>query len=255
MERTGADYNIFNDFCRERGRLNGLLPIFLLSVMFTLLFPVSGICNERYAYASVEKRLIGFISDYYGQKNDIHIKLNSQPSSLRDETLKIKDINFAKLPDSNGYGICSVELEDKKKTVRNVLVAFKVMNKKKVYVLNENMNKGDIITSDKITVKEVILNEDKRNYPTDREDVVGKLLKRDLNAGSAITKDVIEDHFVIKRNDIVSITIEHKRLLVKAKGRAIDRGKIGDVIRVKNLTSQKEVLGRVTGSGIVNVEM
>ncbi|MCX8111071.1 MAG: flagellar basal body P-ring formation chaperone FlgA [Syntrophorhabdaceae bacterium] len=243
----------YNDFCGERERPNRLIPVLLLFFILTLLSPLTGICNDRYAY--LEKRIVGFISDYYGQKNDIHIKLNSQSSVLRDESLRLKDINFAKLPDSNGNGICSIEVEDKRRTVRNVLVAFKVMNRKKIYVLKENMNKGEIITADKVTVKEIILNEDKRIYPSDTEDVVGKLLKRDLNAGTAITKDVLEDHFIIKRNDIVSIIIEQKRLLVKAKGRAIDRGKIGDVIRVKNLTSQKEVLGRITGSGTVNVEM
>jgi len=225
----------------------------LLILILILFFPVTSICKEQ--QVSVERRLIGFISDYYGQKNDILIKLNSQPSVLRDDSVKVRDINFAKLPDSNGYGICSVEVEDKKKTIKNVFVAFKVMNKKKIYVLKENMARGEIISADKIAVKEVILNDDKRNYPTEIEDVVGKMLKRDLNAGIAITKDVIEDHFVVKRNDIVNIIIEYKRLVVKTKGRAIDRGRIGDVIRVKNLTSQKEVLGRVTGSGIVNVEM
>jgi len=230
------------------GRVIGLLILIL-----TLFSPVTSICKEQ--QVSVDRRLIGFISEYYGQKNDILIKLNSQPSVLRDDSVKVRDISFAKLPDSNGNGICSVELEDKKKTIRNVLVAFKVMNKKKIYVLNENMVRGEIITADKITVKEIVLNEDKRNYPAEIEDVVGKMLKRDLNRGTAITKDVIEDHFVIKRNDIVNIIIEHKRLVVKTKGRAIDRGKVGDVIRVKNLTSQKEVMGRVTGSGIINVEM
>lgn len=233
-------------------RADGLQVIFLILIL-TLFFPASGICKDRNAF--VEKRLIDFISGYYSQKNDIQITLNNQPSVLKDENVNVRTINFSRLPDSNGYGICAVELEDKRRQIKNVFVAFRVMHKKKVYVLKEAMKRGEIITEDRVTPREVILNDYKRGYPSEAEDVVGKQLKRDLNAGTAITKDMMEDYFVIKRSDIVVITMEHKRLVVRAKGRAIERGRIGDVIKVKNLTSQKEVLGRVTGSGIVNVGM
>ncbi len=244
-------FKTYNHFSGERGRLNGLLFFTVLTSI--LFFTVNGLCSER--YTSIEKRLIDFISSYYGQKDGIHIQLNNQPSILKDESLKIRSVNFSRLPDSNGNGICFVEVVDKKGQARNVFVAFKAMHKKRIYVLKEAMKRGEIITEDKIVSKEIIFNEDEKGYPSEVEDIVGKQLKRDLNAGTAITKDMIEDYFVIKRNDLVNIVLEYKKLIVKAKGRAIDRGRIGDFIRVKNLTSQKEVLGKVTGSGIVKVEM
>ncbi len=244
-------FKIYNHFSGERGRLNGLLFFTILTLF--LFFSPNGLCSER--YTSIEKRLNDFISSYYGEQDGIHIQLNNQPSILKDESLKIRSVNFSRLPDSNGYGICSVEVVDKRGQAKNVFVAFKAMHKKRIYVLKEAMKRGEIITEDKIVSKEIIFNEDKKAYPSEVEDIVGKQLKRDLNAGTALTKDVMEDYFVIKRNEIVSIVIEHKKLVVKAKGRAIDRGRIGDFIRVKNLTSQKEILGKVTGSGIVNVEM
>ncbi len=241
----------YNDFSREKGRLNRLSPFFIL--LLVLIFSANGLCEERYTL--LESRLIDFISGYYGQKNGMHIQLNNQPSILKDDSMKARNINFSRLPDSNGYGICSVEVVDKRGQTRNVFVAFKAMHKKRIYVLKEAMKRGEIITENKVIAREIIFNDDKKGYPSEIEDIVGKQLKRDLNAGTAITRDVVEDYFVIKRNEIVSIVIEHKKLVVKAKGRAIDRGRIGDFIRVKNLTSQKEILGKVTASGIVNVEM
>lgn len=230
-----------------------VIPYMLLTVLVILFFPVKGICNER--YANGETKIIDFINDYYGKREGIQVTLNNRPAALNEKDIKIKNITFARLPDSNGNGICAVEVFDKRNMTRNVFVPFKVIHKRKVYVLKEDMKKGEIIKEKNISVREILLNEDKRDYPSDIEDVVGKMLKRDVSANSVLTKGVLEDHFVIKRNEIVSIVLENKKLMVKAKGRAIDRGRMGDVIRVKNLTSQKEILGRVTGSGVVNVDI
>ncbi|MCX7965206.1 MAG: flagellar basal body P-ring formation chaperone FlgA [Syntrophorhabdaceae bacterium] len=227
---------------------------FLLILVCTFLLPLSGICNDG-KYGNGETKIIDFINSYYTKKEDINITLNNRPSALNEKDIKIKNITFVKLPDSNGNGICVVEVMDKRNLTRNLFVPFKVTQKKRIYVLKEDMKKGEIITEDKVTVREIIFNEDKKDYPSEIDDVVGKMLKRDLSANTVITKGILEDYFVIKRNDIVSIVLENKKLMVKTKGRAIDRGRIGDVIRVKNLTSQREILGRVTGSGIVHVDM
>ena len=44
-------------------------------------------------------------------------------------------------------------------------------------------------------------------------------------------------------------------MCIRDRGRAIEKGKIGDVIRVKNVSSNKEILGKVVGSGVVTVDM
>jgi len=222
-------------------------------IIIAWLIPVSGMCAEK--RSSIDATIINFISDYYGKKTDIKISLTNQPSILKEGDVKVKNITFARLPDNNGNGICALEVVDTRKMTRNVFVPFKIMEKKRIYVLKENLKRGEILTEDKLAYKDIILREDRRDYPEDLEDIVGKRLKRDLSANSVITKNVLEDHFVIKRNDIVSIVLENKKFMVKAKGRALDKGRIGDVIRVKNLTSHREIAGRVVADSIVTVDM
>jgi len=222
-------------------------------IIIAWLIPVSGMCAEK--RSSIDATIINFISDYYGKKTDIKISLTNQPSILKEGDVKVKNITFARLPDTNGNGICALEVVDTRKMTRNVFVPFKIMEKKRIYVLKENLKRGEILTEDKLAYKDIILREDRRDYPEDLEDIVGKRLKRDLSANSVITKNVLEDHFVIKRNDIVSIVLENKKFMVKAKGRALDKGRIGDVIRVKNLTSHREIAGRVVADSIVTVDM
>ncbi|HQJ94463.1 MAG TPA: flagellar basal body P-ring formation chaperone FlgA, partial [Syntrophorhabdaceae bacterium] len=138
---------------------------------------------------------------------------------------------------------------------KNVHVSFKVFVKKHIYVLKQNLKRGDVINAGDIIKKEILLNENKGRYPLDIEKIIGKTVKKDINAGTVVKNDMIEDRYVVKTNEIVSILAQNNRIMVKTKGRAIEKGKIGDVIRVKNVSSNKEILGKVVGSGVVTVDM
>jgi flagella basal body P-ring formation protein FlgA len=68
-----------------------------------------------------------------------------------------------------------------------------------------------------------------------------------------ITLKVLEDPTAIQKGEVVNITAQNRRLLVQGKGTALEKGKMGDVVRVKS-TSGKEIAGKVTGSNTVSVE-
>jgi flagella basal body P-ring formation protein FlgA len=247
------DITVNNDFCREKGRLNGLLLwvfICLLSSVFCLLPSVSYAARQ----STVEVQLINFIKQFYEDREGIQVKFNSYPSILK-ENASVNHINFTKIPDANGDGICTMEVTTKQGFRKNVHVSFKVFVKKHIYVLKQNLKRGDVINAGDIIKKEILLNENKGRYPLDIEEIIGKTVKKDINAGTVVKNDMIEDRYVVKTNEIVSILAQNNRIMVKTKGRAIEKGKIGDVIRVKNVSSNKEILGKVVGSGVVTVDM
>ena len=236
---------------QESVRIRFVLYILLFTIHY-LLFTFSPVFAAE--QSSVEEKVTSFIKQFYSEKGDVYIRFNNSPEVLKDKA-KVSHINFAKVPDSNGDGLCTIEIEDKRGVKRNVYVSFRASNKKKLFVLKQNLKKGDVITARDIAKKEVFLSEDKGNYPSAIEDVIGKVIKKDVNAGAVFTNDMIEDNYVIKKNEIINVVAQSKRLSVQTKGRAEEKGRIGDTIRVKNMTSQKEILGKVTGSGVVNVDM
>ncbi|MCX5815066.1 MAG: flagellar basal body P-ring formation chaperone FlgA [Proteobacteria bacterium] len=236
---------------QESMRTRFVLYILLFTIHYSLFTAFAVFAADQ---STVEVKLTNFIKQFYSEKGDVYIKFNNYPEVLKDKA-KVSHINFAKVPDSNGDGLCTVEIEDKRGLRRNVYVSFKALNKKRLYALKQNLKKGDIVTARDIAKKEVFLNENKGNYPSEIEDVIGKVIKKDVNAGAVFTNDMIEDNYVIKKNEIINVVAQSKRLSVQTKGRAEEKGRIGDTIRVKNMTSQKEILGKVTGSGVVNVDM
>ncbi|MCX5807260.1 MAG: flagellar basal body P-ring formation chaperone FlgA [Proteobacteria bacterium] len=236
----------------KSGRQKGMRINTILYVLIYSLFIASAAFAAE--VPTVEAKIKDFIRKFYNEREDVYIKLNHLPDSLKDKS-RVKHINFAKIPDSNGDGLCLVEIDEKHGRTKNVYVSFRVSNKKKMFVLKQAAKKGDIVRSDDIFVKEVYLNGNGMDYPLKIGDVMGKALKRDVSAGTVITSQVLEDSFVMQRGDTVNIVAENKKLLVQTKGRTLERGKIGDFIRVKNLTSNKEIVGRVVGSGTVNVDL
>ena len=247
-EKSKKYVTSINDFCR----LIFCVLFCLLPSAFCLLPSASSLFAAE--QSTVETKLVNFIKQFYEEKENVNVKFNSYPSALRGNA-KVNHINFAKVPDSNGDGICTIEVEEKKGFRRNVHVSFRVFSKKSIYVLKQNLKKGDFINRGDITRKEISMNDNKGKYPLDIEDVVGKTVKKDLNAGAVIRNDMIEDRYAVKRNEIVNIVVQSNRLSVQTKGRAIEKGKVGDIIRVKNVSSNKEILGKVMGSGVVSVDM
>jgi len=93
----------------------------------------------------------------------------------------------------------------------------------------------------------------KDNYILKKEEPVGKVAKRRMKFGKSVKKTDIEFSSVIKKGDSVAIRYINKNLLIEAVGISTEFGAIGDIIKVKNLNSNKILRGRVVDYGIIEV--
>ncbi len=224
----------------------------LLLTMNFLLFTVS--CVIAAGTSTVEDGIVSFIKQFYDDGENVYVRFNNLPEALQDK-VKIRHIDFVKVPDSKGNGLCLVEIEGRNNRPKTVYVSFRAQTKRKLFVLKQSVRRGDTIHSGDLMVKDTFMAEDAGVYPARIEDAVGKIVKRDMAAGTAITSQALEDSFAVQRGDTVDIVADNKRLSVQAKGITLEKGKLGDRVRVKNLTSDKEVVGRVAGNGVVRVDL
>jgi flagellar basal body P-ring formation protein FlgA len=107
----------------------------------------------------------------------------------------------------------------------------------------------------KFTVKETHLGGSSAQYVTQQEDLEGKIFKKDLSGGTILTVQHVEERVLVNRGELVSIVVENGNLVARTKGKALEKGKIGDSIRVRNVSSGREVVGLVTGNGTVAVKL
>jgi len=80
-------------------------------------------------------------------------------------------------------------------------------------------------------------------------DALGLEARVTIYAGRPVRAGDLGPPAVVERNQIVPISFLSGGLTIKAVGRALARGGVGDVIRVMNLESRTTVSGRIAPDG------
>jgi flagella basal body P-ring formation protein FlgA len=85
------------------------------------------------------------------------------------------------------------------------------------------------------------------------EHVIGQEARNTLYAGRPILLDDIGPPALVARNQIVLLVFERNGLSITTEGRSLERGGVGDQIRIMNLTSRATLFGQVNQDGSVTV--
>lgn len=225
----------------------------LFITFIVTIISLSGMNAYSQDQSFIEAKISDFIRKIYSDDDDLKVKFGNIPTPLRGKP-NIKSINFTKVPDAKGEGVCLVEVEGKNNKDRSFYVPFRAISKTKIFVLTHSGKKNDVLRPESITAKETVLNDKKPAYPSKLEDIVGRTLKKDVTAGTVITYSMLDDPVVIQKGEIVNVVAENKKLMVKTKGKAMEKGKVGDSIRVRNVHSDKEIFGTVVDDNTILVK-
>lgn len=124
-----------------------------------------------------------------------------------------------------------------------------------VPVLANRIMRGETITESDI--KWVSLSEARlsRTAITDLDKLVGMAAKRSIQAGKTISENDVQRPLLVNRGQIVTMLLTTPSMQLSAKGRALQAGSAGDVIRISNSQTSTVIDAVVTGSGRVRVDM
>ena len=200
----------------------------------------------------VEHQIAAMLKGAYGRPN-AQVKLESVPAHLKQH-VRIKSVNLHKVPDVAGKGLAIVEFEGEDGRLRTSYVPFRVYENKRLFYVKKAMARGNTLMTEDLGSQERVVGEGELIYPGDEDDVVGKVLKKNVAAGTVLTNQMLDSPRVIRRGGLVTIVGQSGPLFVKARGKAEEPGRLGDKIRVKNLSSGREVVGTVADDGTIIVE-
>ena len=123
-----------------------------------------------------------------------------------------------------------------------------------VLCTTRRLSRHEVLTPDDIkTVRQNItmLGSDLLSSP---EEAVGKRLTTSLRAGTVLRSSHLDEPPLIHRGDLVTIVARGQQLRATVPGEARGSGARGELIRVKNLMSRKELYAKVVSSGTVEVQ-
>lgn len=139
------------------------------------------------------------------------------------------------------------------KVVQNVAVRAELEAIAPVVVAAADLARGVVLTAQDLKLAELDLGT-VRNPCFDLEELVGQKITRPVRLGTPFDRNMVELPAVIKRGELVTIRIRQAGLQLTAKGEALKDGRAGESIRVRNSSSNKDILCRVVAPGLVEVE-
>ena len=84
-------------------------------------------------------------------------------------------------------------------------------------------------------------------------DVIGQEARTALYANRPILFDQLGPPALIERNQIIQLKFAGSSLVISTEGRALERGGVGDRVRIMNLSSRTTLFGYVQADGHVAV--
>ncbi len=88
----------------------------------------------------------------------------------------------------------------------------------------------------------------------DPAQALGQKLKTSLPAGALLSAQHLDAPPLVRRGELVTITASSANVRITAPGEARNTGALGEVIKVKNLMSRREIHARIAGPGAVETE-
>ncbi len=137
---------------------------------------------------------------------------------------------------------------------RKIIVSGKINVFKEVVKAARTINRGDIISSQDITLVSEKVKYNRNNLLTDTKEIIGKRATRRIQADQPIQTSMFEVPPAVEKGDRVIIKAESNQLLITASGKALEEGCVGDQIRVMNINSGREIVATVRRTSLVEVQ-
>ncbi len=123
-----------------------------------------------------------------------------------------------------------------------------------VPVLNRRVLIGEVISAKDIQWIKVRASRLQTNTIVNETDLVGHTPKRGLRSGYPVLASAVQRPVLVAKGSLVTMMLRTPQMLLTAKGKALENGANGDVIRIKNAQSKSVIEAEVVGEGRVAVK-
>lgn len=176
----------------------------------------------------------------------VQVKISSVPTNMESDWSL--DLNI----DLNKNTVMIPVFATKNVDTKGWIIA-EIKRYQNVPVLNKSVKIGDVLTEDMVTIEyRQMMNV--RDNVQKIEAVIGMQAVRFLNAGQILQYSDLRKETVLKKGQIVRAMFGAVDFEIAISAEAQESGSIGDVVKIKNLDSQKVFAAKVVERGIVRIE-
>ena len=191
-----------------------------------------------------------------GVDGQFHITYSGdQPNIILPERLpKTFEISAFSFDPSSDRFQASLVAPSKDRIHKTLDVFGKIDRMVQIPVLKASMRNGSIIDASDIDMVDVRIRTLGDDVIIDPKKVIGMTPDRFLVSQKPIRKNDIRPPMMVARGERITLVHHEGILQLTAVGKSMEDGSVGDIIRVVNIDSNKNLRAEVIGDGIVRVE-
>lgn len=122
-----------------------------------------------------------------------------------------------------------------------------------VVVARSALERGHVLTQADVQLKTLQASAARAGYLTDPKEAIGMTLKRRLRAEQPITRAHLDSPVLVERGQRVLMVARQDGIEARTVGEAMKKGRKGEMIKVKNESSQQVVSAVVDDAGVVRM--
>jgi flagellar basal body P-ring formation protein FlgA len=154
-----------------------------------------------------------------------------------------------------GERLYHVKILHKNLYFRQISVPTRIEVCKDIVLSSKPLKRDNNISSQDIIVEEKWFTRLPQDLLTDPENVIGRRLLRSVNSNTPFTLSMLSNPILFKKGKVVKIICDNEALNITTLGLAEEEGVYGAMVKVKNISSNKIIQGRVIGDSVVRVEI
>lgn len=174
------------------------------------------------------------------EQAEVILMNNNLPVLVRtDDVYTIHFSNIVVNPKGKNFRVkMIVETEDSTKTAS---LTGKFNTFVNVLSAKNDLSIGSVLSEQDFKIKKINQTQFRKSFITDFDKLVGKEIKRPVQAGQIIDETDIKTHIVMSKGKLITLIYKKGSVSLSAQGKTLESGGINETIRVSNTQSKSTV--------------
>ena len=199
------------------------------------------------ANAFYQERLLG---EFVDAELQVEPETPIIPIHIPHKNVRLK---FVPLNNEILKGTLEAQVIHKKTILSRHTLKFQMTLIRPVVVATQNIPPHAVIQPEQVKLERRAIKNSTAPPMTKLIETVGKISATTILQGSVINTSLLQKQYLVPTGSIVTIVAQRGALKVQTKGVALENGERGQLIRVINSASKKELKGEVIGDKLVRI--
>ena len=211
--------------------------------------------NQYHEHDDITATVKSFIGESISTSND-SATITSKPLDKRLQLHRCEiPLQAFWPPGASQSGHTSVGIRCNDNKPWKIYISAQIKQYQQVWVTKTALSRGTILDRSHVSLERKEISNNNREYFSIDKSPIGLITKRPLRRGDIVQVLALEKPMAVKRGDRVIVIARINGLEIRTAATALNSAAEGDRIRVKNLSSKKELEGTLHKNSVVHVNI